>query len=103
MQPPRNSHFFHHPPTHLSLAVRRSTRVELGLGSNFASTELLDYENATDAVPRGHEKNALHRIALHYATWHYITLLYITLHCITLHCITLHTFTLPDLTLLYIA
>ena len=66
--PPCNCHFFHHPPTHRGLAVRRSTRarVELGLGSDFASlTQLglgsdfasltpLDYENAADAVLRGH-------------------------------------------------
>ena len=57
---PGNRHSLNHPPTHLSLAVRRSTRarVELGLGSGLAS------------IKPPHCIVTLHRIALHNLTLH---------------------------------
>jgi len=101
---PCNRRFFHHPPTHLGLAVRRSTRtrVELGWGSDFASTKphiALYYWHYIYTYP-----------IWPYVTSHYITLHYITLHpYITLYCMVLHyttditfIFTLPDPTLHYI-
>ena len=97
---PCNCHFVNHPPTHLGLAVRRSTRarVELDLGSDLASIKPL---HCTVTMHRIASYNlTLHYITLHYnfiyiyiyiyLTLHGIILNYIAFHYITLQCIPLH-------------
>ena len=97
---PCNRHFFNHPPTHLDLAVRRSTRArgELGLGSFFASIKPLDTASHCSTLYLPYPTY----LTLHYIKLYSITLYYISLHYVTLQYSTLQYITLPYLTQPYL-